>query len=300
MAEYRILDRTSDCDVGPRFPGDKRIWDVELPKVFWRAPRVAVRWLRDGPSPTHRNLLAPKVVDGLSGPWLLLDGFVRLEGTHSREVWTFLRALFLKEDVIARLRERIEETAYLGNHKIPEAADDFYTFAGEVPWSPRFGAVLRRRDGSAKRHLENAVAWYSPNRTSYPVEIPVQYWAWESYHSQLNRVSGVKFPAPALCEHCRLRGQEASFERRDDSGKVASIYRELDEAGSGSHLLYMRAGLIDEYLADTGQRLVWIPWGERTLHYDVFERRLEGDVQAAMSQHLNNFSDFVVYTGAET
>lgn len=297
LAEHRILDRTSDCDIDPSFPGDKKIWNVDLPSIFWRAPRLPTRWLRHGPSPTHRSLLAREVVDGQPGPWLLLDGFVRLEGTHSREVWTFLRALFLKEGVIDRFRERLEETDYLGNHKIPEAADDFYTFAGEVPWSPRFGAVLRGRDGSAKRHLETAIEWYSPGRAAYPVEVPAQYWAWESYHSELNRVSGVKFPAPALCEHSGLQSQGASFDLRDSSGNVASIYRELDAAGSGSHLLYMRAELVDEYLAATDQRLVWIPWGERTLHFDIFERRLSPDIQRAISEHASNFSDFVVYSG---
>lgn len=295
LAEDRARDRTSDCDIDPSFPRRKTSWSVEMPNVFWRAPRVPIRWLREGPCPSYRQLFSPRTVDGLHGPWLLLDGFVRLTGTYSREVWTFLRALLLKDDVIGRLRQRIEKTAYLGNHRIPSAADDYYTFAGEVPWSTRYGAVLRRRDGSAKRHLDNAMEWYSPTRTSYRVEVPVHYWAWESHHSELNQVSGVKFPAPALCEHSNLRSQDASFDLRDASGRTASLYREIDGATSESHLLYMRQDLVHDYLVATGQKLVWIPWGERTFHHDFFKQRLPSELQTAMAEHANNFSELIMY-----
>jgi hypothetical protein len=296
LAEHRILDRTSDCDIDPSFPATKRKWKVEVPKVFWRAPRLPVRWLRNGPSPTFQNLLALDIVDDQPGPWLLLDGFVRLKGTHAREVWTFLRALLVQGHVIEQLRTRIEQTDYLGNHKIPEAAEDYYTFAGEVPWSHRFGSVLRRKDGSAKGHHENAIEWYSPGRTPYPVEVPVHYWAWESYHSEMNNVSGVKFPAPALTEYCGLQSRDASFDLYDSTGRIATLYRDLDGMESGSHVLYMRADLVQQYLTATNQQLVWIPWGERNLHHDVVERRLERGVQKARMEHANNFSDFVLCT----
>ncbi len=295
LAEHRLLDRTSDCDIDPSFPSDRQILKVEMPKVFWRAPQSHIRWLRHGPSPTHLDLLTPEVVDGQPGPWLLLDGFVRLVGTHNREVWTFLRALLMKESIVSRLQERIDRATYLGNHRIPEAADDFYTFAGEVPWSPRYGAALRRQNGSSKPHREDAVEWRSSGRGPYPVEVPVHHWAWESHHSPLNRVSGVKFPAPALCDFSGLQSRAGSFDLYDPRGQVVSIYRQLDSAESGSHLVYMRKDLVQDYLTATDQRLVWIPWGERTLHHDEFERRLPEDLQTVMAEHANNFSDFLLY-----
>ena len=182
--------------------------------------------------------------------------------------------------------------------RIPEAASDYYTYAGEIPWSTRFAGYSRKADGSARRHLEHAFERYVRSRwTGVRVEVPSHYWAWESYHSAMNQVSGVKFVAPAICEFAGLVNYEDSFDLRDASGRIATIYREfkVTDTYGDSHLLYMRADLVEEYLDSTRQLSVWIPWGERGLHWKEYERPLESNVQGAMSEDANVFSSFLDY-----
>ena len=54
---------------------------------------------------------------------------------------------------------------------------------------------------------------------------------------------------------------------------VASLYREVggDDKEVHGHLSYLRADLLDRYLAATGKALVWLIWGERGLHYRATE-----------------------------
>ena len=98
-----------------------------------------------------------------------------------------------------------------------------------------------------------------------PVEVPVYRFAWESYHSPLNQVSGIMVLAPALCEHLRLSNQQGKWDLYDQYGRVATIYREFkaDKDTSRSYLLYLRADLMERYLDYTRQTLMWLLWGGR-------------------------------------
>jgi hypothetical protein len=131
------------------------------------------------------------------------------------------------------------------------------------------------------------------------VEVPVQSWSWESYHSSLNQVSGIDFLAPALCEKLGLVNHAGTFDLWDRSGRQASVYREFDvaERFGNSSLLYLRQDLLEKYLSLTGQVLVWIPWGERTLNYKLFEhgRSQTPAVRDAFDNNLYTFGELIEY-----
>jgi hypothetical protein len=137
---------------------------------------------------------------------------------------------------------------------------------------------MRLANGKARRHVARAPYYWRSNggwRGDVKVEVLSHRWSWESYHSAMNQVSGIDFPAPALCEALGLVNRGGTFDLWDDKGKQASVYREPDTTDryDGSYLLYLRKDMHKRYLQATGQVLVWIPWGERTLHYTALERR---------------------------
>jgi hypothetical protein len=104
------------------------------------------------------------------------------------------------------------------------------------------------------------------------VEVPIRRWAWESHHTELTQIGGITVPVPALCERLGLVSHNGSLDFRYPKGGVATLYREWPKENGGlwrSHLLYIREELIRQYLEETQQRMVWVPWGERTLHHDV-------------------------------
>jgi hypothetical protein len=297
LEDRRLAERTSDCDIDPSFPRPARSWTPALPDLFRHSARGAERWLRDGPTPNYVRLLTRKTVGrAAGGPWVLLDGYINQSGSYRREVVTFLKGLLVDRNCVAALEASVHGSRGMVDFHIPEGASDYYTFAGEIPWSQRFGTDVRRRDGTAQRLLER-VALRDPDGrlTSCPVEVPTQRWAWESYHSSLNQVDASTLPAPAISEAFGLVGRQASWDLFDGRGRLATLYREFS-AGSRyfpSHLLYIRADLIRRYLRDTKQTLVWMPWGERILHWtDPFPSRTPA-IDSALRDGANLFGSFI-------
>jgi hypothetical protein len=327
-------ERCSDCDIDPSFPDSPQQWLPELRPLFTIPYEDPVRWIKDGPVPDYADLLQPRSVSGIDGPWVLLNGFIN-ESSNSdpREIFTFLRGLFIPVKALQRIRVEFEARPYPGNQSIPEVGQDYYTFGGEVPWSYRYGTYLRTQGGKAKRHLEEMYEQHKPNQvkkanidtqrealldairsdfrnisperleedlkppaltvnstetdhrtdnhndyyeTEYikipgvMIEVPVHRWSWESHHSSLNQISGIHLPAPALCEALQLRRRGRAWDLYDSENKVASLYREF-KAGPinhRSHLVYLRADLLNRYLSIVKQRFIWINWGERSFHYE--------------------------------
>lgn len=304
LDEYRANERTTDCDVDPSFPAGPQQWLPSLPDVFTNAPTDHRDWLVSGPIPDYRHLLVvPQIEGATGGPWVLLNGFIDQSGSGDREVFAFLRSLLMRQPAVEPVRQAIATMDYLGNDRVPGAGEDYYTYAGEVPWSPRYGSDYRRTNGHARRHIATMLHRFSDTLGRWigtgRAEVPVHRWIWESYHSSLNEVSGIEFPAPALCETLGLVNRGSTVDLWDSAGRQASVYREFHVADrfGNSNLLYLRQDLLERYLSITGQVLIWVPWGERTLHYRNFNRgSLSPEIQEALQASSNNFGGLIEYS----
>jgi len=274
LPEWRADERPSDADIDPSFPEPARIWRPPLPDLFTGAPAEPRAWITDGPTPDYDHLLHLEEVDGQRGPWVLLNGFIEQSyRDDERRVFAFLRGLLVKPDHVEKLLAIFNEVEYPGNMAIPEPLEDYYAYAGEIPWSPRFGRSLREPDGRARRDIREAFSLHDGKQwlPGTPVEVPVYNFAWESYHSSLNQVSGIIVPAPALCEQLRLSNRQGEWDLYDPEGHIGTMYREFkaDEDTSRSYLLYLRADLMARYLEHTRQALVWLLWGERDFKHQT-------------------------------
>jgi hypothetical protein len=302
LGDRRSRERPSDCDVDPSFPVEPQEWVPPLPEITIEAPTDHGQWLASGPIPDYQHLFVlPRIDRVASGPWVLLNGFIQQAGSHERETFTFIRGLLMRQGVIARVKEAMSTLDHFGNSRIPEPGHDTYTYAGEIPWSSSYADDYRLASGRARRHVSPMLERFDGGRwiASARVEVPVHSWSWESYHSSLNQVSGIDFPAPALCEKLGLVNHAGTFDLWDRSGQQASVYREFDVADrfGNSSLLYLRQDLLEEYLSLTGQVLVWIPWGERTLNYKLFEhgRPQTPAVREAFDNNLYTFGELIEY-----
>jgi hypothetical protein len=301
LGEWRSRERPADADIDPSFPVSPQEWVPPLPEIFIDAPTDHETWLSSGPVPQYQHLLFVPRIEGVAGgPWVLLNGFFQQAGSHDRETVTFIRGLFLRREDITRIKEQVSEAEYLGNMQIPGPSEDYYTYAGEIPWSPSFGGDSRLASGRARRQVSPILERFSGGRwtASGRVEVPVHRWSWESHHSDLNQVSGVEFVTPALAENLGLVNYKSTFDLWDRTGRQATVYREFDVAKrfGNSNLLFLRKDLLEDYLADTKQTLIWIPWGERTLHYRYLDRStLAPAVHSVLQSQLNNFGELIEY-----
>jgi hypothetical protein len=289
LSEDRDSRRPSDADIDPSFPEPAKVWTLPLPDPFTTAPARPLEWLTSGPTPNYDDLLHLEEVDRQPGPWLLLNGYVEQSaGDGMRQIFTFLRGLLVKNNRVAKVLGTFAEITYPGNDAIPAPQEDYYTYAGEIPWSARFGAPLRTPKGRAMRDNRRAFVVHDGKRWTpgIPVEVPVYGYAWESHHSALNQAGGITIPAPALCERLRLSNRQGEWDLYDGGGRVATIYRvfKTDGGAFGSSLLYLRADLMAEYLKATGQALVWLLWGEREVDHRTLESQT-GEVREALSEY---------------
>jgi hypothetical protein len=272
LAEERSA-RPSDADIDPTFPLEAISINLQLPDLFSGQPTGTGDWLVRGPQPDYRDILEIMEIDGLAGPWVVLDGFLEHNApADDRQVFTFLRGVLVDSGEVDRLCTLFTGLEYPGNHAIPEEPSFYYTYAGEMPFSsiPGMPVANEREDErteymvSAERRSTNGVM----------VDIPVQTYNWESYHSVVNRGSGASLPSKRLCEALSLRYRANKWDLHDAAG-VASVYREIGEYGSqlNGSFSYLRRDLLDSYLMQSGKALVWLMWGERGFHHRSAEAR---------------------------
>lgn len=183
----------------------------------------------------------------------------------------------------------VSDTEYLGIHRIPEERSDYYTFAGEIPWSQINGP-----QGGQTGRCQTDHAFYGYKRGKWggiPVEVSIRRWAWETRYSLLNQASGIDFPSPSICDSFNLRSCHAGYDLFDTVGNIASPYRawpaDDDEGFSRSHLVYLRRDILASYLEQSNQRFIWIPWGERNVHYRQDEGGLSKGATEALQEHVN-------------
>ncbi len=291
LTDRRMVERCSDCDIDPSFPDDIPEWSRAIDDPFKTAPTELEAWLRSGVEPELGHLLVEQQVSGVDGPWVCLDGVVRL-GSDDREIFAFLRGAFLRRGDIHEFLRRVSEADYLGNSKIPEGGADHYTFAGEIPWSRHFGC---REQIPGYDEPDEDLAFSSYVNGDYEgvhVEIPVWSWAWESHHSTLNQVDTVTTPSPEACRALDLVGADGSFDLLQRDGGPASLCRQwpASRTGSGpSSICYLRRDLLERYLSDGERVLIWVVWGERNLHHRNFQGALSDELQLVFSEGAEGF-----------
>lgn len=260
------MARPSDADIDPTFPLEASVIELALPDLFSGQPTEIVDWIMRGPRPDYRGILEIAQADGLSGPWVVLDGFLEQTAADDRQVFTFLRGVLVENGEADRLCTLFSGLEYPGNDAIPDAPGQYYTYAGEMPFTlvPGLPAAGDQEDDGYEKKV-SADRW---SDSGVPVDIPVQKYNWESYHSVVNQYSGSVLPSKQICEALNLRYRANKWDLHDASG-VASLYREVGEDDSqiSGWFSYLRRDLLDNYLRQSGKTLVWLMWGERGVHY---------------------------------
>ena len=305
LPDWRLGERTSDCGVDPSFPKRPPDWAPPIPDLFG-APGVATEaWVEGGFTPKWRPLLVVPEINGHQGEWVLVEGYIRgVDESHDREIFAFLRGLFIARRDVRRLRAKFLAVEYPGNGKIPGGDTEYYLYAGEAGRRQKYARRLCRRNGRYIRQIDKAFDQYVPMNLKEKappetvtesstlgeeeetgnsllellgpipkmrhipgirIEIPYTHFGWESYHSLHNDFSGFDLPAPSLIQRLRLASKNREIDFYDAEGKPGTLYREAGDVWKGDRhsLLYVRADLLQRYLTDTRQVLVWCNWGER-------------------------------------
>lgn len=304
LPDWRQDVRPADCGADPTFPKAPPDWTPPLPDLFGSPAASTEDWVAGGYTPSWQSLLVVPEINGHQGDWVLVEGFVQgTDAAHDRELFAFLRGVFVAKKDVDTLRSKFMSIDYPGNHKIPDGADEYYLFAGEPGHRHNFAQSLLNRNDRYRRQLRWAFENYEQDfsvgkqqsltikRISLPdaatgdqegsvlefkipvtrhipgvkIELPSIGFRWESYHSPHNTVSGFDIPAPSLIQRLGISCRDRGIDFFDSSGRPATLYRRAGEGyfGNKHQLFYIRADLLRHYLNETRQVLVWCNWGER-------------------------------------
>ena len=314
LPDWRVGERTSDCGVDPSFPKRPPCWTPPIPDLFGDPGASTEAWVEGGFTPNWHPLLMVPEINGHQGEWVLVEGFIRgADENHDRELFAFLRGVFIARRDVRSFRANFLAVKYPGNNTIPEGATEHCLYAGEVGRSQNYARHLCQRNSRYRRQLVEA---FDRSERVYPkektppatitirstpgegketgnssfeplgpiqkmrhvpgnrLEIPYIDFRGGSSHSSHNDFLDFNLPAPSLIQRLRLASKNREIDFYDSEGKPGTLYREDGDGWNGDRhsLLYVRADLLQRYLTDTRQVLVWCNWGERD-----WLKKMEGD-----------------------
>lgn len=281
LDDWREKERCSDVSIDPSFPLNEKAWEPELKDLFVNSPQDIGNWILNGPIPDYKGLLQTKKLVG-DQTWILLDGFIEENALSDyRQIFTFIRGFFITNTQLKAIKQFVDEKDYLGNNALPRVPEYHYTYAGEMVLSNMYFTLVEKESSKVKFN-----EW---DELSLLVEVPVQSYEWESYHSSLNQAGGIVFPNAEICQSLNLKYQNGEPDLYDDNG-VASIFRNLTSTTNNlkGSVSYLRKDLFEKYLNDTDQTFIWILWGERNQHYKGYsEEHIDVHQYFQAQKHLH-------------
>lgn len=249
----------TDVDIDPSFPDEPPIdGGGDVPSA-WLSPEVESHdsWVCGGSTSVPPQILVRDKIGEHDGPWILVHGFLKAEDRLlGREAWSFISAMVVEKG------DKADLVSALGSGTRPWVArdvpSDHYTFAGEIPWNPRFAASTLEESGPDGAYREEVRA----GSNAVSVEVLAHDYAWESYHSEMNRAGSARVPSRLFSSRFDLRSVPQGFDQCLPDGTRATITLSGVDGLEGD-VLYIRTNLIRDYVGD--RDVVWFAFGEREL-----------------------------------
>jgi hypothetical protein len=289
LAGYRVdtglLDlggvRISDADIDPSFPENSQT--APLFQKSWIEHDGSVRdWLYSNYRPPVEDKLLLPAFGEEQGPWVLLHGFVD-RSSEDKNIFAFLDGILVRREHADQLIRILSTIDYPGNHAIPRPEEEYYTFAGEVPWADTW-------------HAQQYPQRIGSNEDAVEVTRPIRKYSWESYHSGENKLGGAPFLTKEIAEDLNLYVQIPTIRMAErNSAHRATVTASSGEAYRNSEsILFIRQDLLDRFLERQGLNLILFAWGERRANYHAPSgpekaRELEGDFRVEEVLHRQGF-----------
>ena len=157
------------------------------------------------------------------------------------------------------IREALEERLANGDH---DAESVVLWLTLDLPEEVVQEAGIQKVQDHVERQIK------VPEVTTHDMTIPVRRYGWESYHSELNPSPGAHVPARQIADLLGLVGRPQTFDLYDTKGRRASAsFEHGGRFSNRQHFTYLRKDLLDHYLKESGQHLIWAIYGERALYH---------------------------------
>jgi hypothetical protein len=262
-AEIDGGERLSDVDLDPSFPEPPPPLAFPLNPNSWLSGDDERQWLSSWQCAIPKALLRLREIDGYPGPWLAV--YADLEArANGRRAFARVMALIVPSHSEDSVMIALRKGARWDPNSAYDVPQDFYTFAGEIPWHPVFAG----RDGS-----EGAAGRYGSllsvgSGRKVLGQVLAHFYAWEQHHSEANQAGTVPVPSRLLSDQFDLRAIGNCFRQVLPDGEPASIPL-IAPKGFEGELLYVREDLVRAFVGD--RSLIWSTVGERNVELVAYQ-----------------------------
>jgi hypothetical protein len=289
IAYYELAGRLDDAgklsadasepivDIDASFPDTPSSLPVALPRWARRTPAKLSTWVRRGIVSVPDELLVLAELDGNCGPWVAAHVSLRdHDHVAGRRVWGLIQVLLVTPRVAAGIERALAALAGWSESRWPDVPSDYYTMAGEIPWSPKFASSARQSREPPYRYEMSL-----PGLGRFDVEIVTHGYAWESHHSTTNQQGGLLVPSRNVSEELGLLRSPNGLDHVDGEGRPAArVFLAPSEFESGT-AFYLRRDLLETYAKRRRREVVIVVRGERALDYELVVGRPRWYVNAA-------------------
>ncbi len=172
---YSQQSRISDADLDPSFPEPPQECEVIKMDYLGNRSLNVTEWIEKGGVPDLSSYLIVDKLCDTPGPWVLLEGHItQVDLQANRMRFILPRGLFVKENEASKISKYLKNQELRGRW-LPDIPEDYYTYAGEIPWCSMFPyngkstldfiigsttkrvtekAVAKLRDGTVLTHQE--------------------------------------------------------------------------------------------------------------------------------------------------
>jgi hypothetical protein len=250
-------------DIDPSFPAEPPAAPVQIPEWAPASPTDDEVWLRTGAVDVPPEVWSPEEFYGVTGGWLLVEGFLE-HRRDGRRVFGFFHTLLLEPADVDPALELIGGLKYLGNHFFPEPPRISEVFAGEAPWSPRFEVRFDDHDDDAYSHPALRGGGGDEGIGLRQVAVDLSTIGEAGSPTALKQSYDV--PSFEFAARFGLRQLPGTLDLVGLDGVRASATFRTEEPWRGQ-LLFVRRDLVLDFAGD--RRIVQVGWGERGITYEL-------------------------------
>lgn len=287
--------RKEECDIDPSFP---QISYEQKPLIFsdlLSGPHEEMEWLTQKKSPDISSYLELKEIDGVKGPWIMINGTIGEKNTKKgKRITTFITGLLIDQKYQGKLKDFLARTKCPGNDSIPSLPDVYKLFAGELGWhednskeEPQY-LKINRGQKKIKIAQKKQPRYYdriffdlglTKKRLAYPKyrieqiieKIPAQplarYFHTKDYSYGIDDNDiGIYILGKKYIKTQKLHRDANSLNLSNKKNEIVSIsFIQGDQFGSHTNLLYVRKDLLENIIKKCRKKLFIVAWGERQI-----------------------------------
>jgi len=318
--------RDESSEIDPSFPESEepaRLFSKQLTS----GPEEIKKWMVQKAPPDISHYLKVQKLNGLQGPWILVDGILSEKNIKkSRKATTFTYGVLVDKQNTSKLDEFLNALPFPGNNHIPSLPEVRSIFSGELGWrekrNPEPVLKLKIKRGERQRPLtEQEKKWYGirisfddakpvkepqipPEFKTEPIyeEIPILRLArWfatkdSRYIGKDDDIIGMHVPSKKITKGHKLHSKSGSFYLVNNKGEVVAVpITTGKQYGTHENLLYLRESFVSEILRKTGKVLVLITWGERQYWPEDLDNIHRSDHANIVQNYKNIYKQNIIY-----